>query len=222
MRDLETLTPIELATLCGRPEGELGVVIATRINRTNRMVIDAVYRRLGLTRGCHVLEIGFGNGGLLPALMLHAEAMTYTGVDISPTMVAEATRLNQALVAAGSAVFHLASAAAIPVADSSVDRVFAVNSFYFWPQPVRVLAEIRRVLRPGGTSIIAAIDPETAASVPFARDELGFRVRDGSVLEALHREAGFGRVTVEIYEEVTTRPDGIPWPRRYNVVVAQA
>ena len=58
--------------------------------------------------------------------------------------------------------------------------------------------------------------------MPFARDEFGFRVRDGATLTALHREAGFDGIETETYEEVTTRPDGTPWPRCYIMVVAQA
>jgi hypothetical protein len=54
----------------------------------------------------------------------------------------------------------------------------------------------------------------------FARDEFGFRVRDAATLTALHREAG--EIKTETYEEVTTRPDGTPWPRCYIMVVAQA
>lgn len=53
--------------------GELGRAVAETLNKINGGVTEAVYRRLGLERGCRVLETCFGNGRLLPALMRQAE-----------------------------------------------------------------------------------------------------------------------------------------------------
>ena len=218
MPSLSELTPAERARLLSKPEGELGIALGETMNKTNANVIEAVYRRLGVRSGQSVLEIGFGNGHTVPLLMRQAEALTYVGVDISEMMVAEAGIFNRELMEAGRAVFHLASAEAIPCADASFDCAMAINVAYFWPDPVRVLAEIRRVLRPDGFSILAAGDPATAAA--WGRDEFGFRVRDADTLIRLHREAGFAAVTIEPYEEVATRSDGVPRHRLYHFVIA--
>lgn len=222
MVDLNALTPSEMARLLGKPEGEAGRAVGERLNRVNADITAAVYRRLLLRPGDRVLEIGFGNGKLLTALLACADDLTYVGVDISETMVTEAIAFNAELVAAGQASFRLAPAEAIPCPDQSSDKVFAVNVIYFWPDPVRALAEMRRVLRPGGTSVIAAVKPDTdQPPPPFAREEYGFRVRDAATVAALHREAGFGQIELEDYEEMSTRPDGTPWKRRYSIVVAR-
>ena len=81
-------------------------------------------------------------------------------LDIAETMVTEAIAFNAELVAAGQASFRLASAEAIPCPDESFEKVFAVNVIYFWPDPVRALSEMRRVLRAGGMSVIAALNPD--------------------------------------------------------------
>jgi ubiquinone/menaquinone biosynthesis C-methylase UbiE len=221
MIDLADLTPAERARQLGRPEGEVGSAIAERLNAVNRGVNEAVFRRLGLKRGHWVLEVGFGNGRLLPVLMRQAEDIRYAGIDISGTMVEEASRHNHALVAAGHAAFHHAPAEAIPLPDGAFDRAFAVAVVYFWAEPVKALAEVRRVLRPGGVSIVASLRPETAASMDFARPEFGFRVRDEGTLVGMHREAGFRRVVAEPYEQVVMRPDGSTWPLRGFLVVAE-
>jgi arsenite methyltransferase len=91
-------------------------------------------------------------------------------------MVAEASAFNQGLVQTGRATFDLASAEAIPCNDASFNRALAVNVVYFWPDPVQVLAEIRRVVRSGGFSIVAGMDTATAASVPLYCAEYGFPV----------------------------------------------
>jgi ubiquinone/menaquinone biosynthesis C-methylase UbiE len=219
--DLSKLAPAEMAQLLGKPEGEAGSALGEMLNRANASVTEAVYQRLHFKPGDHVLEIGFGNGKLLPALLAHVDDLTYVGVDIAATMVAEAIAFNADVVASGRAAFHLASVDAIPCADGSFDKIFAVNVFYFWPDAVRALCEMRRVLQPAGISIIAAVTPDTAATAPFAREEWGFRTYDGETLIALHCEAGFGQVGVERYSEVITHPDGTPWQRHYLMVIAQ-
>jgi len=47
--------------------------------------------------------------------------------------------------------FFLADFDALPVADNSVDHVFSMEAFYYARDPHHTLAEIRRMLRPGGT-----------------------------------------------------------------------
>jgi SAM-dependent methyltransferase len=135
-------------------------------------------------------------------------------------MVAEAARFNQGAVARGKAQFHLGSADAMPFAPASFDRVIAVNVIYFWPDPVSPLAAVRRVLRPGGLSVIGAADP-AAQSGACARPEYGFHRRDADTVLAAHRQAGFGSVEVEVVEQIVTGKDGTPGRVRFNVFVAK-
>jgi SAM-dependent methyltransferase len=221
MASLVDLKPAERARLLSKPEGELGIAIGKVMNETNAKIISTVYHRLGLKVGHRVLEIGFGNGQTVPLLMQLADELNYVGIEISATMVAEASAFNRDLVQTGRATFDLASAEAIPANDASFNRALAVNVVYFWPDPVQVLAEIRRVLRPGGFSIVAGIDTATAASVPLYRAEYGFRVHDADALIAFHREAGFSDVVVEPFDEITKLGDGRPLSRHYHCVIAQ-
>jgi SAM-dependent methyltransferase len=221
--DLNALAPAEMARLLGKPEGEAGRAVGEMLNRVNAGVTAAVYRSLGLQRGERVLEIGFGNGRLLPALLSCADELTYTGVDIAETMVNEASAFNAELVTAGRASFRLASAEALPFADESFDKVFAVNVIYFWPEPVRALGAMRRVLRPGGLSVIAsAISRPGEQPPPFAREEYGFHRRDPEILVALHRDAGFSKIEIDDrYEETVTLPGGLERKRGYALILAR-
>jgi len=221
MASLAELTPAERAQLLSKPEGELGIALGESMNNTNAKIIEAVYCRLRPEPGNRVLEIGFGNGRLSSLLMQQADALSYVGTDISETMVAQAMVFNRALIEAGAATFHQASADAIPYPEKSFDRALAINVIYFWADPVRALTEIRRVLRPSGFSIVAGIDVATAAAAPFTREEFGFRARDADALIALHRQAGFASVDVEPFDELAKRPDGTPWARHYHLVIAR-
>ena len=223
MVDLSKLTPAEMARHLGKPDGEVGVAVSLQINKTNGNIISETYRRLNLVAGLHVLEIGPANGHLLPELLGHADGLHYVGIDISKTMVDEACRFNAATVAAGQAAFHVAGAEHIPAADVSFDRVFAVNVIYFWPDAVVPLREIRRVLRPSGYSLIAAATPESLAarsSTLFSREN-GFNGRDVAALIAVHKEAGFSEITVELVSEMVPLNDGTEWKRDFNFVIAR-
>jgi SAM-dependent methyltransferase len=220
MTSFSDLTPAEKARQLGTPDGEMGLAVGEVMNRMNGALTEAVYDRLHLEPGHRVLEIGFGNGHLLPSLMRRAEGLHYVGLDISATMNAEARRFNARLIAEGSAEFHLGTAEALAFDAATFNRVFAVNVYYFWPTPLSVLTELRRMLRQGGFCLIAATDQATAASTPFARLEHGFHVPGEDELRANHAKAGFGQVALERFDEVTTGTDGSPWHRGYNFVIA--
>lgn len=98
--------------------------------------------------------------------------------------------------------FHLASVEVIPLADRSFDRALTINTIHFWPDPVRALAEIRRVLRPDSALLVSAQTPEEAEKAPYTRH--GFRIYDEAQLRQLH-QAGFRRVGVELYRD-TAQP----------------
>jgi len=220
MADLQDLTPAERASQLGKPEGDVGLALAAWMNGHNRPYIAASYRALALRAGCRILEIGFGNGHDVPDLLGRAEAIEYVGLDVSPTMVAEAARFNHDVVASGKAQFHLGSAEAMPFAPASFDRAIAVNVIYFWPDPVPPLVAIRRVLRPGGLCVIGAGEPASQSGA-FARPEYGFHRRDADTLRAAHRQAGFGSVEVEVVEHVATGKDGTSTRSVFNVFVAK-
>ena len=100
-----------------------------------------------------VLDVGCGTGRFWenPAL---PRTLTVTLVDVSPGMVREATAVA---TAAGftAAQGQVADAQALPFADGAFDVVIANHMLYHVPDPSRAVAEFRRVLRPGGTALIA-------------------------------------------------------------------
>ncbi|HEX6343907.1 methyltransferase domain-containing protein [Umezawaea sp.] len=112
--------------------------------------------------GAHtVLDIGCGPGTDLPALA--ALAGTTVGVDHDPTMVAEARRRTAALP---DVRVLTADAHALPLPDHSVDRARADRVLQHVADPLRVLTEVRRVLRAGGLAAFAEPDWETLVVDP--------------------------------------------------------
>ena len=79
MADLSTLSSAEMASQLGKPEGDIGRAVGEMMNRANANLTAAVYQRLMMQPGYRVLEIGFGNGRLLPSLLaLTDDCLLYT------------------------------------------------------------------------------------------------------------------------------------------------
>ena len=220
MVDLTKLDLAVLARQLGNPEGEIGRAVGDYMSRHNAGVSAAAWRRLDLKPGARVLEVGFGNGELIPALLALAPELAYTGIDISETMMAEATAFNRALLEARRIELKLVSVEAMPFPAGAFDRAVSVNTIYFWPDPDRALGELHRVLNREGVLVLAGITPEAAAGLPITQH--GFRVYDRKRLEELHRQTGFRALDVEIYRETTRRLEGGTHERSYYILRAGA
>ena len=220
MVDLTKLDLAVLARQLGKPEGEIGCAVGEYMSRHNAAVSAAAWRRLDLQAGDRVLEAGFGNGQLIPALLALKPGLAYTGIEISETMLAEAAAFVRALAEAGRIELQLASVEAMPFAAGAFDRAVSVNTIYFLPEPERALGELHRVLRPEGVLVLAGITPEAAAGLPIVQH--GFRIYDRDRLTEMHRRAGFRSIDIEIYRETTARLDGGTHERSYHLLRALA
>jgi SAM-dependent methyltransferase len=103
-----------------------------------------------------ILEVGFGPGIAIAALSSLTPDGVVFGVDHSDVMVRLARRRNAAAVRAGRVDLRLAGADALPDFGAPLDKIVAVNSMGFWPDPVTRLVELRGLLREGGTIAVAS------------------------------------------------------------------
>jgi SAM-dependent methyltransferase len=104
--------------------------------------------------GGQVLEVGSGPGRLAVRLAREAPGMTLTGVDISDAMVERAARRAAGAGLSERVQFEVGDVAALPLSDGEFDGVVSTHSLYHWSDPARGLAEIHRVLKPGGEARI--------------------------------------------------------------------
>ena len=106
-----------------------------------------VWERLALRPGMRVLEVGCGDGSLwLGRGGAIPDGCSVVLTDLSAGMVREA----RGQLSASAASYALADAQQLPFTEAQFDLVIANHVLYHMPDRPRALAEIRRVLAPGG------------------------------------------------------------------------
>jgi ubiquinone/menaquinone biosynthesis C-methylase UbiE len=101
-----------------------------------------------------VVDVGCGTGNLLPLLIGAAPRIDgYVGVDLSLEMLRVAC--GKASSAAGIQTgFVAADVGKLPLHDGSFDTAVSASALHYWDDVAAGLAEIRRVLRPGGRLLL--------------------------------------------------------------------
>lgn len=104
-----------------------------------------------LPRRWTVLDVGAGTGFLLPVLAAHFENVI--AVEPAHAML-ECARHRVATEGVKNVVFHEGDLEALPVAGRSCDLAIACLVMHHIAKPALALAEMRRVLRPGGRVLL--------------------------------------------------------------------
>ncbi|MCA9878610.1 MAG: methyltransferase domain-containing protein [Thermomicrobiales bacterium] len=167
-----------------------------------------------------VLDVGCGTGIVARTVAARLRGQgAVTGLDLNPAMLAVA---RQAADAAGMAITWVqGDAQALPFPEASFDLVFCQQAIQFLPDRAAAVAEMHRVLAPGGEVAVAcwrglarnpffarlahAVEQRTgsdALATPYALDD----PRD---LAGFLQQAGFRDVSVEpiAFTAVYTDPD---------------
>lgn len=97
-----------------------------------------------LSRDMNVLELACGTGQL--SVPLSPYVRLWEATDYSPNMIAEAKKR----VTSSRLHFSVQDAAVLPYAPETFDAVVIANALHILQDPDKVMAEIRRVLKPGG------------------------------------------------------------------------
>ena len=148
-----------------RTTAAIGYAIRHYTEPRNRMVVEAA----GVRAGDRVVDIGCGPGESVALAAAAAPGVRVVAVDPAfPFRLATAFRT----LGSGRAVrVRRGAAEALPVPDGWATLVISINAFHHWEDRRRGLAEVRRVLGPGGRLVLVDEDfPEDHRHTRFHRE----------------------------------------------------
>ena len=144
--------------------------------------MDILIRLARSSPGDEMLDVACGPG--LVACRFAPLVKRVTGLDLTPAMIRQA---EQAQVSHGysNMAWQIGDVDSLPFGDASFDIVLTRYSFHHFQQPAKVMAEMMRVCRPGGTVLVADVAQPSQRVEGY--DEIE-RLRDPSHVHALSRE----------------------------------
>jgi SAM-dependent methyltransferase len=116
------------------------------MGKWSRLAGDVFLDWLAPVPGQRWLDVGCGNGAFTEVIVKRCEPASVHGIDPSEAQLAFA----RSRLPASIAEFHQADAMALPFADQSFDVAVMPLVIFFVPDPARGVAEMARVVRPGG------------------------------------------------------------------------
>jgi ubiquinone/menaquinone biosynthesis C-methylase UbiE len=149
-----------------------------------------------------VLDVGCGGGRTVQKLAAIATEGVVYGVDYANGSVAASRAKNAKLIGLGRVEIRQASVSQLPFPENKFSLVSAVETQYYWPDLLKDMREILRVLRPGGTLIIIAESYKKGAYSTLQRPVMKLlRSANLGVEEQRALFSAAGYTDIQIFEE---------------------
>ena len=136
-----------------KPNG-IGGEISTKImNIMNQKQYKTVLENINLESNDNVLDIGFGNGYLLDKLYKQHIPIRLYGIDISEDMLKKVSEKNRKIIENGDLKLFLENINKTSFNQNYFDKIYTINTIYFWEDLIKCFSEIKRILKPNGIFI---------------------------------------------------------------------
>jgi ubiquinone/menaquinone biosynthesis C-methylase UbiE len=198
---MNEIDPLLLGRQLMKPTGEAGKQVGEYMNTSNKLLYDFVLKTAEFQNNSRVLEIGFGNGKLLPEYFKHNVSLIVTGLDFSEEMCAEAKINNQQWIDENKLSIVCEDSSHMSFPDNAFQLVTAINTVYFWTPVEKYLNEIYRVLKSGGQLFLGFRPKSVMNALPFAQEV--FALYEPDELKVILSHCGF--INIEIKKQLTER-----------------
>lgn len=170
----------------GNPKG-LGGKISTKImNIINKKQYKTVLDSIGSENNDNILDIGFGNGYLINKIFKKKVPIKIYGIEISKDMLNNVKSKNKENIARGNLGLFLEDINETSFADNLFDKIYTVNTIYFWNNIDNSFSEIKSILKSDGIFI----------NVFYTKEYLD---------KVLYTKHGFNKYTFEELKKITEK-----------------
>ncbi|MEO7975985.1 class I SAM-dependent methyltransferase [Flavobacterium sp.] len=160
---------IEIASQLKLPKGEKGIEMGNMMHETNINMTRNAVQNLNISNENTILELGHGNAAHVEYILKKADDLNYYGLEMSELMFREAQQINKKNTVKKHADFLLYDGNEIPFQDNFFDKIFTVNTIYFWQNPEKMISEIYRVLKTKGIFCLTFAQESFMKQLPFTQ-----------------------------------------------------
>lgn len=187
-----------------KPDKWFGRFFLWIMNLSHSSLTDWGLRRVQIEENFTILDVGCGGGRTIQKLAALATKGKVCGVDYADGSVAGSRAKNAQLIQAGRVEIKQGSVSQLPFPDHQFDLVTAVETQYYWPDLVKDMQEILRVLKPGGTLLVIAESYKKGAYNAIQRPVMKLLKSSNLGLDD-HRQlfTAAGYTDVQVFEERT-------------------
>jgi ubiquinone/menaquinone biosynthesis C-methylase UbiE len=199
-----------------RPSGWFGRFFTARwLEKINVRMNALALECLSLRDGDKVLEVGFGSGSLLDAILKTGKCHQLAGLELSHEMITFVNKRLAAPIHKGALQLAHGQIENLPFSAASFSKVVSVNTLYFWANTQQALRECARVLSAGGQLVLCYNSKQDLQKWPGHAH--GFTLYDADEVERLLGETGFVNIHTRrlqdpaqglVYAVVATWPNG--------------
>ena len=140
---------------CRKPSGRFGKFVGRAMNFGHTGIRHWGLSHISIEPDANILDIGCGGGKTVKELAMSAPSGKVYGIDYSEDMVELSKKVNNALIKKGLVDIKHGTVSSLPFADTMFDIATAFEAYYFWPNLIDDLKEIKRVLKSGGIFLLA-------------------------------------------------------------------
>ena len=182
-----------------KPTGFWGSRILSSMNIHHDALTNWGLEHVSIDPQFHILDIGCGGGNALSKMSKMAVDGKLCGIDHSEVSVKESKKKNKEDVKSGKIEIIQGSVSHLPYEQHSFDLVTGIETYYFWPNPIEDLKEVKRVLKPNGSILLIFVarsdnNPEIWKDY---RDIVDMHIPSEKGIKEELAEAGFSEIITD-------------------------
>lgn len=137
-----------------KPQGFGGKIMVKMMNSGHSKLAKWGFTKIYAKSNAKVLDIGCGGGANIANWLAKCTNGHVSGIDYSKVSVAESEKLNAIAIKQGKCDIVYGDVSSMPFDNETFDCVSAFETVYFWTDLEKCFAEVRRVMKSGGTFLI--------------------------------------------------------------------
>ena len=153
----------------GNPNGIAGKISTKLMNIMNQRQYKAILDNINLEHNDILLDIGFGNGYLINKLFKENIPIKIYGIEISNDMINNASKKYKKIIGNGYLKLYSENIVNTSFENEQFNKLYTVNTIYFWNDLEKCFFEIKRILKPNGIFLNAIYTKEYLNKIIYTK-----------------------------------------------------